>query len=229
MVSKKEETIKEMSKNGLHLGHKVSKLHPSMKDYIVGIKNNVHIIDLKKTEACLKEALNFVSGLLKEDGNIILVGTKTPLRQVVRETAEESKIPYVTDRWIGGTFTNFREISKRIDYYNKLLEDRKEGKLEELSKKEKSRKEKEFKEMESKFEGIKDLKKVPEAVFICDLVKDDTALREAKQRGIKVVAVVDTNADYQAVDYPIPANDDAITSVKYILDKLKKTIIKSRK
>lgn len=215
--------FEQMAEAGLHLGHRISKLHPKMKEYVVGIRNTVHIIDLRKTEECLDKALEYMKELFKKGGKMIMVGTKPPLRNLVMETALAMEIPYVSEEWLGGTFTNFRVISKRIQYFNELTNDKKEGKLDKYSKKERIKKEKELNDMGKKFEGIKDLDGIPDAVFICDIYKDKACLKEAKMKGIKTIAIIDTNVDPASVDYPIPGNDDAISAVKYILNKVKQT------
>ncbi len=221
--------LKKMMAAGVHLGHQTSRLHPRMEGFVVGIRNTVHVIDLEKTAALLENALKFISEMIKNKETLLLVGTKIPLKDFVRQTAEDCKLPYVTERWLGGTFTNFEGISKRIKYF-KELEDKKEtGALVKYTKKERIKIEKELENLSRKFEGIKNIEKLPEAVFICDISKDKLALQEAKIKGIKTVAIVDTNADPSLVDYPIPANDDAIPSVLYILEKVKEVILKSVK
>ncbi len=218
----------EMIERGMHLGHKTSKLHPRMEDFVVGIKNTIHIIDLDQTKEMFEKALNYIEGIVKEKGKIIMIGTKSPLRHLVREKAEEAEMPYVTERWIGGTFTNFNVISKRAKYFKDLKQEKKDGKFAKYTKKEQLVKDKELFNLDLKFSGIQNLEKVPEAIFICDLVKDDLALEEAKKQGIKIIAIVDTNADISKVDYPITANDDAVSSVSYILDKVVEVINKSK-
>ena len=221
--------IEEMEEKGVHLGHRISKLHPKMTNFVVGIRNTVHIIDLEKTEICLKKALTFISELFEKGGNMLLVGTKPPLRNLVKETAQDCNIPYITERWLGGTFSNFKVISQRAKYYRELRKEKEETDFEKYPKKERIRKEKDLIKLEKKFEGIKNLNEIPKAVFICDIKKDKLALKEAKMKGVKVVAIVDTNVDPNSVDYPIPANDDAIPSVKYILEKVAEVIKKSKK
>ncbi len=221
--------VDEMTEKGVHLGHRISKLHPKMANYVVGIRNTVHIIDLNKTKECLERALDFASKIFEEGGNIVLVGTKPPLRNLVKEIAESCGLSYVNERWLGGTFSNFKVISQRAKYYRDLKKEKIETGFEKFPKKEKMRKEKELVELEKKFEGIKDLEKIPEAVFICDVKVDKLALKEAKSKGVKVIAIIDTNVDPSSVDYPIPANDDAISSVRYILEKFKEVVKKAKK
>jgi small subunit ribosomal protein S2 len=220
---------KEMMEAGVHLGHRTSKLHPKMGKFILGIRNTVHVIDLKKTAEHLEKALEFLQQLSKTGGTLLLVGTKPPLRNLVEKIAKDCNLPYVTERWLGGTFTNFEVISKRAKYFKELQRKKEAGELEKYTKKERQKFEKELQDLQTKFEGIKDMEKLPEAVFLCDIIKDKLALKEAKMKGIKTIAIVDTNADPTLVDYPIPANDDAISSVKYILEKVKEVIKKTKK
>jgi len=220
--------LEEMRMAGVNLGHRTSKLHPKMKDYILGMRSTIHIIDLEKTEELLKSALSFISQLFENGGTMVLVGTKPPLKRLVKEIAGESGIPYVTERWLGGTFTNFEIVSKRIKRFEEIERQKEEGFFEKFSKKERIKKEKEIEKLRKKFEGIKNLDGLPKAVFICDIIKDKSALKEANIKGIKVVAIVDTNTDPSSVDYPITANDDAITSVRYILEKVKEVINQSK-
>ncbi len=228
-LEEKEETITplhgfdtdEMMATGMHMGHRTSKLHPRMKDFVMGVRNTVHVLDLEQTAQHLKIALEYIEGLKKANGNLLICGTKIPLSNLVKEMADECNAPYVVNRWLGGTFTNFPVIIKRINYYKDLLKQKNEGLWEKYTKKEQVDKEKELNDLRNKFEGLVRMEKLPDAVFICDLTKDKLCLKEAKAKGIKTIAIVDTNADPLLVDYPIPANDDAINSVKFILDKVK--------
>ncbi|MBZ9572777.1 30S ribosomal protein S2 [Patescibacteria group bacterium] len=220
--------IEKMMETGVHLGHRISKLHPKMQEFILGIRNTVHIIDLQKTAQHLTEALKFISEVLEKKGDLLLVGTKIPLKNLVKKIAQDCNLPYVTERWLGGTFTNFKIIQERVKYFKELEKKKKTGELEKYTKKERRGLEKELQDLSQKFGGIKDLEKIPEAVFICDISKDKLALREAKIKGVKVVAIVDTNADPTLVDYPIAANDDAVSSVKYILEKVAEVVKKAR-
>jgi small subunit ribosomal protein S2 len=218
----------EMMEAGVHLGHRVSKLHPKMKDYIFGVRNTTHIIDLEKTIVEFKKALNFIKELVEKQETILLVGTKTPLRKLTKEIATDCNIPYVNERWLGGTFTNFKIILKRIKHFKELEIKKKEGELEKYTKKERNEFDKELAKLKLKFGGIKNLEKIPEAVFVCDIKKDILVVKEAIAKDIKVIAITDTNVDPSLIDYPIPANDDAITSVRYILEKVKQVILSSK-
>lgn len=221
-------SVEEMTKAGVCFGHKFSKLHPKMEQYVSGIKNNVHIIDLEKTAKELEKALKFISKITAEGKPIIFVGTKIQIKNLVKAAAEECGLPYVTERWLGGTFTNFETISKRVEYFKDLEKKKLTGELEKYTKKERMNFDKEIESLRVKFEGIKNMAKLPEAVLIFDIRKDDTCAREAKRKGIKIVALCDTNVDPTIADYPIPANDDAISSVQYILEKVKETILNAK-
>lgn len=219
----------EMLAAGVNLGHKVSKLHPKMKPYISNIKNNVHIFDLEKTEKELQKSLNAITKMIADGKVILFVGTKPQLKSIVRKAAEDCSLPYVTERWLGGTFTNFETIQKRVDYFKDLERKKITGELEKYTKKERSQFDKELKILSTKFEGIRNMPKLPDAVFIAGIDKDMTAAAEARKRGIKIIAMVDTNVNPEIADYVIPANDDAISSVSYILEKVKATILNAKK
>jgi small subunit ribosomal protein S2 len=221
-------SVEEMEKAGVNLGHKVSKLHPKMKPYVSGMKNGVHIFDLEKTSKEFTKALTFISKIISEGKTMIFVGTKIQLRAIIKAAAEECGIPYVTERWLGGTFTNFETIQKRVNYFKDLERKKETGELEKYTKKEQLNFDREIAKLKIKFDGIKNMSKLPEAVFIFGLDKDITTAREAKRKGIKIISIVDTNVNPDIVDYPIPANDDAISSVRYIIDKVKETIINSK-
>jgi small subunit ribosomal protein S2 len=218
----------EMMKAGVHLGHTASRLHPKMKNYIFGVRNTIHIIDLEKTIVEFEKALEFIKELVEKQETILLVGTKTPLRKLTKEIATDCNIPYVNERWLGGTFTNFKIILKRIKHFKELERQKKEGELEKYTKKERNDFDKELAKLELKFGGIKNLEKIPEAVFVCDIKKDILVVKEAIAKNIKVIAITDTNVDPSLIDYLIPANDDAITSVRYILEKVKQVILSSK-
>ncbi len=219
----------EMMEAGLHFGHRISRSHPKMKPYIFGVRGTVHIIDLEKTAEKLEEALNFIKDLVSQGKTLMIVGTKIQAKDIVKKVAQDCKLPYVNQRWVGGTFTNFDVIKKRVDYFKDLERKRKENEFEKYTKKEKAKIDKEISELEEKFGGIKDLEKLPDAIFVIDMNKEKVAIREAKKKGIKIIAIADTNVDPALADYPIPANDDAISSIKYILDKLSQVIKKYKK
>lgn len=217
-----------MAQAGLHFGHKTSKINPKMKPYICGTRNSIYIIDLEKTVDKFNEALDFIQELVSEGKTILLVGTKVQAKDIIRETAEECGVPYVSERWLGGTFTNFETIKKRLDYFKDLENKRKTGELEKYTKKEKANFDREIKGLQMRFGGIKDMTRTPEAIFVSDMKKDILAVKEAKAKGVKVIGIADTNVDPNLADFPIPANDDAITSIRYILAKVKEAILNAK-
>lgn len=219
---------KEMMSAGLHLGHRTSKLHPHMEDFVVGIRSTAHVIDLSKTESYLAKALEEIEKLAKEKAVVLFVSTKAPLRGLVRQIAQELNMPYVVERWLGGTFTNFTALNQRAKYYQKLKKEKAEGALDKYTKKERIQLNRDFQKMANKFEGVVNLEKLPEAIFLCDIVKDHLPLKEARAQQIKSFAIIDSNGDPLLVDYPIPGNDDAISAVKYILEKVKEAILKAK-
>lgn len=221
--------IEEMVEAGLHFGHRTSKAHPKMEPYLKGVRNTVHIIDLEKTKEKLQEALGFIQEIISENKILLIVGTKIQVKDLVKNLATELSVPYVNERWLGGTLTNFGEMKKRIDYFKDLEQKKAEGELEKYTKKERAKIERELRGLELKFGGIKNLERIPDAIFVLDMRKDDLAVKEARMKGVKVIAICDTNADPTLADFPIPANDDAISSVKYILDKVKEAILQVRK
>lgn len=219
----------KMAQAGLHFGHRTSSLHPKMKNFIFGVRNTVHIIDLEKTKEELEKTLTFIQKLISEGKILLLVGTKIQFKNVIKEMAEALKLPHITERWLGGTFTNFEVMQNRIKYLKELEQKISNStEMEKYTKKEKIKMEEELKELKLKFEGIKNLERLPDAIFVLDIKKDEIAVREAKQKGVKVIAISDTNCDPTLVDYPIPANDDAISSVKYILEKVKEVVLKAK-
>lgn len=231
MIKTKKTEIKldseKMVQAGLHFGHRSSRVHPKMKPYLYGVRNSVHIIDLEKTTEKLKEALKFIQELISEGKVLLLIGTKIQIKDLVKTIAKDCSLPYVSERWLGGTFTNFEIIKKRIEYFKDLERKRKEGELEKYTKKERAKIDQELRNLQIKFEGIKDLAQLPDAIFVLDMKEDAIAIKEARMKGIKVIGIADTNVDPTLADYPIPANDDAISSVKYILEKVKEAILKT--
>ncbi|MBU1014848.1 30S ribosomal protein S2 [Patescibacteria group bacterium] len=216
--------IEEMMEAGVHFGHTTSKTHPKMKPFISGVRNTVHVIDLEKTKEKLDEALGFLRKCKEEGKVILLVGTKMQVRQMIREVAEETGQFYVAERWIGGTITNFDTISKRLEAFKELERQKREGEFEKYTKKEQMEFEEQLQTMEKKFGGIKEMTQLPDVVVILDLDVNVLAAKEARKKGIPIVAVCDTNCDPTWADYPVPANDDAISSVRYVLDKVREAL-----
>ncbi len=212
-----ELSIPEMLKAGVHFGHKSSRWNPKMKQYIFGVKNGIHIIDLDKTLAMLRKAIEYVETVTANGGKILFVGTKPQAREIVKAAAVATDMPYVSNRWLGGTFTNFNEIKKRLRYLNDQEEKLARGEFEKYTKYEQGKIRKEIENMNEKMGGIKKMVNLPQLIFAVDIKEDSLAIKEARRAKIPVVAIADTNNDPTLVDYPIPANDDAVSSLKYIL------------
>jgi small subunit ribosomal protein S2 len=218
----------EMAQAGLHFGHRTSRVHPKIKPYLYGVRNTIHLIDLEKTKQKFEEALEFIQKLISENKIILVIGTKIQVKDLVKNFAKESNLPYISERWLGGTFTNFETIKKRVEYFKDLEKKGAEGGFEKYTKKERAKINQELKNLEIKFGGIKELSRLPDAIFILDMDKDKLAVKEARRKEIKVIGIADTNIDPNLADYPIPANDDAVSSVKYILEKVKEAISKAK-
>ena len=218
----------EMLQAGLQFGHKTSRIHPKIKPYLFGARNGINIFDLEKTSVKFREALEFISNLIADQKTLLMVGTKVQMKNLIKTTAQECDLSYISERWLGGTFTNFETVKKRIEYFKNLEAQKKSGELEKYTKKEQSKINKELGRLELKFGGVKDLARLPDAVFVADMKKDALCIKEARAKKIKIIAVADTNVDPTLADWPIPANDDAISSVKYILNKVKEVVLASK-
>ncbi len=199
-----------------------------MKPFIFTARNGVHIIDLEKTQAKLEEAAAFLQEIVGAGGAVLFVGTKKQGQPLIKAAAESCGMPYVTERWLGGTFTNFANIHRLIKKYLNLKEQQSTGELAKYTKKEQSEFNKEIKKLEQSLSGLTSLNKLPSAVFVLDLKKDKTALQEARKKNIPVIAICDTNVNPELVNYPIPGNDDATKSiallVNYLAAVIKETI-----
>lgn len=206
----------DMLKAGVHFGHRTSRWHPKMQPYIYGVRSGVHVIDVEKTQKALEDVLQFVEDLTARGGDLLFVGTKGHLQELVQKYAEEAGMPYVNTRWLGGTFTNFPQIEKLIKSYLDLKDKREKGELKKYTKLEQLQFDRKIEELEDKIGGIATLKKLPEAIFVLDVRDDKTAIMEARKRGIKVIAICDTNVNPDLVDYVIPSNDDSMQALTMI-------------
>ncbi len=217
--------IKKLLEAGVHFGHKTSRWHPKMAPFIHSKRAGNHIIDLTKTAEKLELALDFVEKSAAESRQIILVGTKRQAKEAIQKAAEETKMPYVNQRWIGGTLTNSTTINGRVKHLKDLEEKMDSGTLAaKYNKLELQRFQEEIDDMNHKYGGVKDLAAKPAAMFVTDIITDANAVREARKLKIPVVAIVDSNADPSIVDYPIPANDDAIKSIALITEYIANAI-----
>jgi small subunit ribosomal protein S2 len=221
--------IKALLAAGAHFGHKTSRWHPKMAPFIHSKRNGSHIIDLTKTVEGLEDALAFLSKTASEGKQVLFVATKRQAQDIVKDAAEEAKMPFVTERWLGGMLTNVATIQGRVKHVKDLEAKMESGELaNKYSKLEVQRFQEEIDEMNRIYGGIKNMAAKPGAVFIIDIVNDVNAVREAKKLGLPIVALVDTNADPTLVDYPVPCNDDAIKSIQLIVDYVKQAIEEGR-
>lgn len=207
----------ELLKAGVHFGHKTSRWHPKMGAFIFGERSGVHLIDLEKTRVALEAALAFVQSLGKEGKTILCVGTKKQASAIIKKYAVQAALPYVEGRWLGGTLTNWAEIYRLIKKYLDIKGKHERGELQKYTKKEQLEFQKNIERMRQLVEGISTLTKLPDALFIVDLKHEDTALREANQKKIPIVALCDTNVNPELVQYPIPGNDDALKSIELVV------------
>ena len=209
-------SMKQLLESGVHFGHATRRWNPKMKPYIFTARNDIYIIDLQKTADAIESAYKVLFDIVKEGGKVLFVGTKKQAQDVVKEEAERTGQFYVNQRWLGGTLTNFKTIKKRIKRLNDLVEMESNGTFDALPKKEVAQLKHERERLEKFLSGIKDMKKVPEAMFIVDPRKERNAILEARKLNIPVFGIVDTNCDPDDVDYVIPANDDAVRAVKLV-------------
>ena len=217
--------LKQLLEAGAHFGHHTSYWHPKMRRYIFTQRNSIHIIDLEQTVTMLEKACTFVRDLVAQGQSILFVGTKKQAQQAVEEEAMRCGMSYVNQRWLGGMLTNFATIQTRIDYLVRLEEKKEKGEFDCLSKKERLRLEKEILRLNAQMGSFKEVTTLPGALFIVDPIKDKIALAEAKKLSIPVIAIVDTNCNPDNIDYPIPANDDAIKAITLICGKIADAVI----
>ena len=220
-----EVDIKKLLEAGAHFGHKTSRWNPKMKDFIHSKRNGIHIIDLTKTVEKLNEALEFVTKTSQSSKQILFVGTKLQSQAIIKDLAEKTKMPYVTERWLGGTLTNWNTISGRIKYLKDLESKMASGELQnKYNKLEVQRVQEEIDEMNHIYGGIKEMNSRPGAVFVVDSTANSIVVREANKLKIPVIAICDSNSDPTKITYPIPANDDAIKTIQLIADYIYKAV-----
>ncbi len=221
-------TMKQLLEAGVHFGHQTKRWNPKMKPYIFGARNGIYIIDLQKTVGLARNALRFVSDAVAKGGSVLFVGTKKQAQDAVREEASRSGMFFVTNRWLGGTLTNFKTVKQGIERLKTIDKMKADGTYERLPKKEVASLEREREKLEKNLGGIKELSRLPSAVFVIDTKKEHIAVHEANRLGIPVVAVVDTNCDPEGIDYVIPGNDDAIRSIRLFTGKISEACIEGR-
>ena len=221
-------SMKALLETGVHFGHRTKRWNPKMKSYIYTERNGIHIIDLQQTMIALEKAYNTVRDTVSEEGIVLFVGTKRQAQESLAEQAQRCGMPYVNQRWLGGTLTNWRTIRQRIDYLLNLEDRQERGDFERLLKKEALKLEREIVKLNQRLSGIKDMRGLPDILFITDVRRETTAVKEANKLGIPIVAMVDTNCDPDPIDYIIPANDDAIRANKLIITKMADAVIEGQ-
>ena len=221
-------SMKELLEAGMHFGHQTKRWNPRMKDYIFGSRNGIHIIDLQKTSRKLEETYKFIKELAKEGGNFLFVGTKRQAKDAVLTQSKRCGMHCVTERWLGGTLTNFQTIKKNIEHLKALEVQEKEEEFSSLTKKEALGKVKEKAKLEHVLGGIKEMDSLPAALILIDVGKENIALKEANKLKIPVVGLVDTNCDPTGIDYMIPGNDDAIRAIVLVCTKMADAILEGR-
>ena len=220
-------TMKELLEAGVHFGHQVRRWNPKMKEYIFGERNGIYIIDLQKTQRMFREAIGFVTNLIAEDKGktVLFVGTKRQAQDAIREESEKCSQYYVNQRWLGGLLTNFQTVQKSIKRLKDLEAMQTDGRYEKLTKKERIKLDRERESLNKNLSGIKSMTRLPDAIFIIDVKKEEIAVAEANRLGIPIVAVVDTNCSPEGIDYVIPGNDDALRAVRLFASRISDAIL----
>jgi small subunit ribosomal protein S2 len=216
--------MKELLEAGLHFGHQTRRWNPRMRRFIYGEREGIHVIDLQQTQVLLERARDFAAQVARDGGTVLFVGTKKQASDTIKEWADRCGMPYVNQRWLGGLLTNFETISKRIDRLHELNRLKDNDQLDLLPTKERMSMEAELAKLEYNLGGVRDMKRLPQAVFIVDLKTEQIALREVQRLGIPIIALVDSNVDPDPVSYPIPGNDDAIRSCNLVVSTIGQAI-----
>jgi small subunit ribosomal protein S2 len=217
--------MKALLEAGVHFGHQTRRWNPKMRKFIFTERNGIHILDLQQTVGLLEDACTYVRDLVAEGGTVLFVGTKRQAQEAIESEARRCGMPFVTTRWLGGTLTNFQTIQARIDYLVRLEDARARGEFESLPKKERLQKEEEIVRLNRYLGGIKEMTKLPSAIYIVDTTKEDIAVAEALRMGTPIASLVDTNCNPDVIDYPIPSNDDAIRAIKLITSKVADAVL----
>ncbi len=221
-------SIKSLLEAGAHFGHQTGRWHPKMKKYIFIQRNGIHIINLELTIGLLQKASSFVTDVVAKGGEVLFVGTKKQAQEAIEQETKRCGMPYVNQRWIGGMLTNFKVIQSRIDYLVQLEDEKARGLQSRLPKKEALKLGRTMQRLNRQMGGFKEMTKFPDALFIVDPSREMIAVAEARHMGVPIVAIVDTNCDPDEIDYPIPANDDAVRAVKLICAKMADAVIEGK-
>jgi small subunit ribosomal protein S2 len=222
--------MKELLEAGVHFGHQVRRWNPKMKEYIFGERNGIYIIDLQKTQRMFRDAIQFVTNLVAEDRGktVLFVGTKRQAQDAIREEAVRAGQYYINQRWLGGLLTNFQTVQKSIKRLKDLEAMHTDGRYEKMTKKERIKLDRERESLEKNLSGIKNMTRIPDAIFIIDVRKEEIAVAEANRLGIPVVAVVDTNCSPEGIDYVIPGNDDALRAVRLFASRIADAVLEGQ-
>ena len=221
-------SMKALLESGVHFGHRTNKWNPYMRPYIFTERNGIHIIDLQQTVKLLTNAYNLVRDTSAKGGVVLFVGTKRQAQETITEEAIRCGMPYVTERWLGGMVTNWSTMYTRIQELERLEHLRDSGEINRLTKKEGLLIEREIKRLETRLSGVRNMKNLPDLIFIVDVLREHTAVHEANLKGLPVIALVDTNCDPRGVDYVIPSNDDAIRAIKLLVAKIADAVIEGK-
>ncbi len=221
-------TMKALLESGVHFGHRTNKWNPAMRPFIFTERNGIHIIDLQQTVKTLTNAYQVVSRTVAEVGTILFVGTKRQAQETIRDEAMRCGMPYVTERWLPGTLTNWVTIYERIQELERLEHMRESGEINRITKKEGLMIEREITRLDMRLSGIRTMKRLPELLFVIDVSRESTAVHEANLKDIPVIALVDTNCDPSGVDYVIPSNDDAIRAIKLLVGKVADAVLEGK-
>lgn len=221
-------SMKALLESGVHFGHRTNKWNPKMRPYIFTERNGIHIIDLQQTVNLLEEAAEKVRDVVAAGGTVLFVGTKRQAQETIQEEAERCGMPYVNLRWLGGTLTNWVTIQERLIELTRLEKMFETGEVQALTKKERLLLERDINRLDSRLSGLRNMKTLPDLLFVVDIERDDTAVREAVSKEIPVIAMVDTNCDPRFIDYVIPSNDDAIRAIKLLVARIADAAIEGK-
>ena len=217
-------SLKDLLEAGCHFGHHAKRWHPKMEPYLYMVRDGIHVFDLVKTKEGLEKAAAFAKDTAAKGGTIVFVGTKRQAKAVIAEEAKKIGIPYVSQRWLGGTITNWEQIKKRIDKLVGMRDKREKGEYKKYTKKEQLLLDREVARLERFFGGLVSLSGIPEAIFVVDVKKEEAAVKEARKKEVKVIGVVDSNADPDSVDCVIPCNDDAVGAIRLVVAIMAKAV-----
>ncbi len=221
-------TLLDMLQSGVHFGHQAKRWHPKMAPYIFGVRSNVHVVDLEKTQQKLSEAAAYVKNIAAKGGSVLFLGTKRQAQGPIKEAAQKCEMPYITERWLGGMLTNFSEIHRLVTKFTSMKKARDTGELVKYTKKERSMFDKEIAKLEGFLAGVEHMGKLPDAIFIIDIRHEKTARQEAHTMHVPIIALCDTNVNPTVVEQVIPGNDDAVRSIALVANVLADAINEGR-